>query len=366
MPPQQLRQILRKRRPRQNHVASYFVRLLLQISLHVRQKSDDRRPLLQLALQLRNQRQRLGIRIIQIKNQQRRLLFPVLLQALRQIFIVLDELDLHVQLARRLLNLRRKKQILDERKYARIGVFPHGQRLRLTLRILCRKPRTLPPRLVPIAVQDGAIAVIHGRGINAVRILAILLPVLSLPLSRALASRIRRPPSPPPPVSSSASGGSSRSCVHSPLKYSRSLISTLDCLQFFQSLAEFNSRASGRSFRAQEPLLMALLAARFHYVARTHTWKRSPTLETQLSCEPTPIYLRIDFPLFGSVAPPREGLAWKACAGTRPNENILILLVSATRRKAHRPSLLHRRTWLPDRLPAFRYPASGFDQVRCE
>jgi hypothetical protein len=69
-----------------------------------------------------------------------------------------------------------------------------------------------------------------------------------------------------------------------------------------------------------------------------------------------PINLRIDFPNFGSVAPPREGLAWKACAGTRPNENTLILLAPAAQRKGHRHELLHRRTWL---LELLCYLAAG-------
>ena len=44
MPAQQLRQVLREGRPRQHHVAAHFVRLLLQVALHVRQESDDRVP----------------------------------------------------------------------------------------------------------------------------------------------------------------------------------------------------------------------------------------------------------------------------------------------------------------------------------
>ena len=70
MTTQQLRKVLRKRRPRQHHVTPHFVRLLLQIALHVRKESDDRRPLLQLALQLRNQGQRFHAVIVQIENDQ--------------------------------------------------------------------------------------------------------------------------------------------------------------------------------------------------------------------------------------------------------------------------------------------------------
>ena len=66
-----------------------------------------------------------------------------------EVFIVLNELDLHVQLARCLLNLRREKQILHKCKDPRVGVFPHRQWLRLTLGVLRRKPWTLASRLVP-------------------------------------------------------------------------------------------------------------------------------------------------------------------------------------------------------------------------
>src|SRR4029077_19337823 len=41
MAPQQLRKILRERRPGQNHVTSHFVRLLLQIALNVRQEPNN-------------------------------------------------------------------------------------------------------------------------------------------------------------------------------------------------------------------------------------------------------------------------------------------------------------------------------------
>ena len=39
---QQLRKVLGERRARQHHVASDFVRFLLQIALHVGEKSNDR------------------------------------------------------------------------------------------------------------------------------------------------------------------------------------------------------------------------------------------------------------------------------------------------------------------------------------
>ena len=41
VPPQKLGKILGERRARQDHVASHFVRFLLQIALHVREEADD-------------------------------------------------------------------------------------------------------------------------------------------------------------------------------------------------------------------------------------------------------------------------------------------------------------------------------------
>ena len=80
-------------------------------------------------------------------------------------------------------------------------------------------------------------------------------------------------------------------------------------------------------------------------------------------CKPIDLFA-YRFSDFGSVAPPREGLAWKACAGTRPNENILILLAPAAPRKGHRHGLLHRRTWLLEPLspPVVRKWRKIFDR----
>src|SRR5882672_2981170 len=65
---QELRQVLRKRGARQDHIASHFVRLLLQVSLDVGKKSNDGRSLFQLSLQLRNQGQRLSVDIVHVED----------------------------------------------------------------------------------------------------------------------------------------------------------------------------------------------------------------------------------------------------------------------------------------------------------
>src|ERR1700719_1398220 len=85
---QQLGQVLGEGGARQYHVASHFVRLLLQVALHVRQEADDR-SLLQFALEFWNESQRLGVHVVHVKNDQRRLLFAVQLDPLQHIFFVL-------------------------------------------------------------------------------------------------------------------------------------------------------------------------------------------------------------------------------------------------------------------------------------
>ena len=87
------------------------------------------------------------------------------------------------------------------------------QRLRLRLRILRGKPWPLASALCPLLPpgQRRAITVIHGRGVDAVFVLA------AQARSGPLSALIVWPASAPPP-SSSATGGSSWSCVHSPLK----------------------------------------------------------------------------------------------------------------------------------------------------
>src|SRR5208282_989456 len=154
----------------------------------------------------------------EIEDDQRRFFFAVLLHALCEVFVVLGELNFHVELARGLLNLGREEEVVNESKDSRIGIFAQNrQRFRVSRRERRGKSRTSSPTpvlaVVAIPRQGGAIAVIHGSGVNAVLIVA--------RLARAggtSSARIVGPPSAAPSTSASATGRPSWSCVHSPLK----------------------------------------------------------------------------------------------------------------------------------------------------
>src|ERR1700674_50112 len=210
MPAQQLRQILRKRRARQYHVTTHFVRLLLQIALHVREKSNNRRPLLQLALQFRDERQRLGIGIVQVEDDQGRLYNAVALHPVGEFFLCLHELDLNVHLAARVLNLAQEEQVFDKREDARSGILSRGgKRLRIGHGV--GRGKTGPSRsAVAVAIihaHIGAVAVIHGSGKDALMLLAVA-------AHRATRASFWRTPSTASFVSPSACGGMSGSCIH--------------------------------------------------------------------------------------------------------------------------------------------------------
>jgi hypothetical protein len=121
MAAQELGQVLGKRGARQDHVASHFVRLLLQVSLDVGKKTDDGRSLFQLGLQLGNQGQGLGVGIVHVEDDQRRLLFAILFHVIEQIFFGFAKFYFYVQLARSLLNLSREKKVIHEGRVAHIS-----------------------------------------------------------------------------------------------------------------------------------------------------------------------------------------------------------------------------------------------------
>src|SRR5882762_4011868 len=210
MPAQQLREILRKCRARQHHVTAHFVRLLLQVALHVRQESYDRRPLLQLALQFRDERQRLGIGIVQVEDDQGRLFYAVALHPVSEVLLSLHELDLHIHLAARVLNLTQEEQVFDKREDARSGILSWGgKRLRIGHRV--GRGKTGPSRsavaVATIHAHIGTVAVIHGSGKNALMLLAVA-------AHRATRASFWRTPSTAPFVSPSTWGGMSGSCIH--------------------------------------------------------------------------------------------------------------------------------------------------------
>jgi hypothetical protein len=72
------------------------VRLHLQIPLNVRQEPDDGCPLFQFCLEFGNQGQGLRVGVVHVEDDQRWLLFAILLHVIEQIFFSLDEFDLHI------------------------------------------------------------------------------------------------------------------------------------------------------------------------------------------------------------------------------------------------------------------------------
>ena len=144
VPAQQLRKVLRKGRARQHHVATHLVRFLLEISLHVRKESDHR-GFLVLAFEFGNQRQGLHAGAVQIEDNQRRFLFPILLDLVRKVVFGFDKFNLDVQLARGFLNLGLEEQIIDEAEDSLGGILARRQRLRFGLRVGGRKTGALLP-----------------------------------------------------------------------------------------------------------------------------------------------------------------------------------------------------------------------------
>src|SRR6266702_2730053 len=126
---QQVGQVLREGGARHDCVASSFDSLGLQIALQVREEADDRCALFQLCLQLGNQRQRLGIGIVQIEDNQTRTICLLTRRERRDgIFLVLDEGDLHAEFARGLRDLGVEEEIFNKEKYLRGCIFRDGNR----------------------------------------------------------------------------------------------------------------------------------------------------------------------------------------------------------------------------------------------
>src|SRR5205085_10448003 len=176
----------------------------------MREKADDGSALLELCLQLRNKRQRLRIGIVQVKDDQGRLFFAVLLHFVEQIFFSFYKLDFDVELARGLLNFGDKEKVVDKGEDARNSVFRLGrQRFRVDwivggseARPLAADTRTI------VSAKSSAVAMVHRGGVDA----AVLLTITTV-----LSAAMRRTPATPASVSASSAtaGGASRSCIHS-------------------------------------------------------------------------------------------------------------------------------------------------------
>src|SRR4029450_10631742 len=97
--------------------------------------------LLQLAFQLRDEREGLGVDVVEVENDQRRLFFAILLHPVQQILVGLHELDFDVHFAGRLLDFGQEEQVVDEGKDARVRISSRGQWLRLRWTVSGRKTR---------------------------------------------------------------------------------------------------------------------------------------------------------------------------------------------------------------------------------
>ena len=60
--------------------------------------------------------------MVEVKDDERRFLFAILLHAVGEFLVAFDELNLYVQLTRRFLNLGGEEQVVDESKDAGVGV----------------------------------------------------------------------------------------------------------------------------------------------------------------------------------------------------------------------------------------------------
>src|SRR5665213_843178 len=200
---QKVGQILGERRSRHHRVAARFDSLGLQVALQVRKKSHDRYRLLQLGLQFRNQRQRLGVDVVQVEHDQRRLVLFLAAGQLRHGFLlVLDECDLYALFPRGFLDLRGKEEVFDKEVNVRLSAFGnrdrtrHGMvdRLRISMvpMALARKSVGRDGRRgrigkVPIHL---AIAVVHRADEAALLALAAALLALALETAATIAIAI--------------------------------------------------------------------------------------------------------------------------------------------------------------------------------
>src|SRR5690242_10401509 len=78
-------------------------------------------------LDLRNHDQRLGIGVVEVEDHQRRLFFTGFFE---QLFVTLDELDAHVELARGFVDLGDEEKIVNEEKDSgrHVAVVHHGHK----------------------------------------------------------------------------------------------------------------------------------------------------------------------------------------------------------------------------------------------
>jgi len=208
VPAQKLGKVLREGGTRQNHIAADFMGFLLQVSLNMRQKTDDRSAFLEFGFQLGNQAQGLYAGAVEIENNERGVLLPVLLHALCQVLFALDEFNFDVEFARGFLNFGLEKEFINEAEDAGVCVLASGKGLRFGLWVVGGKARARAPGAIAViaAGKCRPVAVVHWSGINATVLL--VTPVASMRISTP------RTATTPPPASPSSTGGASWSCIH--------------------------------------------------------------------------------------------------------------------------------------------------------
>src|SRR5208337_1443186 len=164
----------------------------------MREEADDRGALLELGTELRNQRERLGIRIVEVEDDQRRALLLRIGQPSQHFLIRLDESHLDAQLAGSLLNFRQEEKVFNEAVDTCGRVFANGNDRLGRSEQLVGIPIAVSVALtiavgvyIAIAEFDGgrrrigdvairdAVAVIHGTDKN------LLLALLALPPAAA-------------------------------------------------------------------------------------------------------------------------------------------------------------------------------------
>src|SRR3984893_4219977 len=199
-------QILREGCTRHDRVATRFNSLGLQISLKMGEETDDGGTALQLGLELGNQRKGLGVRVVEVEDDEAwTILFLAGCESADDVLLVLDEGHLDSELARGLLNLRDKEEIFDEEEDlgGRVGWNGNGAALRVVdgLGVALVAASTAVPVAATLVVAvvgvygggrsvgevsvDGAIAVVHGAD-EAARATLLLLASLALEAAAAV------------------------------------------------------------------------------------------------------------------------------------------------------------------------------------
>ncbi len=163
--------------------------------LQVIEKANDRNGLLELALELGNQRHGLGVEVVEIEDHQPWLFALRRLEDARDSILIfaLDEFNFHAEFSRGFLNLGEEEEILNEAKDAGRSIFAHrrGGLGGIDVGIISSAVAIAGPgngggRTVGYVAIHGSIAMIHGtdkhtRPLLASPALALLRPGNAVP-----------------------------------------------------------------------------------------------------------------------------------------------------------------------------------------